>query len=723
MSNASDCLSLIVAHYCKQPYMGRLFAADELQSPATDLLSISRVAERAGFRTKQAALTCAQLSGEITLPCIIYLPHSKRFGVVHSAKSGIGRSKIKISIPPDPGAVSINKDLFGKSWINDKNERGMLTGSALIIEPTFRFYALMAGEKPKLSWKMVFAYFKNSHWQLISIIAAFLIASLVQLIFPFLLQSIVDVGIGTKDIHYITVILFAQLMLVFSRISVDFVRARLLWHISNLINLSILSDFWIKLFRLPMSFFDQQPTGNIMQRINDNRQIQTFLTGSAVNTFFSLLNFIVFAVVLMMLKGSLFGIFAAGVFIYFLWIRFFLKYRRKLNNQIFKTAARENNATLEIVQGMQEIKLQNIEQSKRWEWEKIQIALFRLNIKNLTLGQIQQSGAILINQSKDIFLTFAVAKLVISGDLTFGSMLAVQYIIGQLTGPIELFIGFLQAAQDAKISMERLNEIHLMDDEEKDDQAYKSNAITTGSIKIRHLSFGYPGTTAAVINGIDLDIPEGKTTAIVGVSGSGKTTLLRLLLKFYESYEGTINIGEEPLGTVNPSAWRKQCGAVLQDGFIFNDTIANNIALGCNIIDQGRLQAACNMANILSFVQSLPGGFDTMIGSLGVGISQGQKQRILIARVIYKNSPYIFFDESTNALDANNEKTIVENLQPFFVGKTVVVVAHRLSTVKNADKIVVLHNGRIIEQGSHHQLAGLKGRYFELVRNQLELGN
>ena len=569
----------------------------------------------------------------------------------------------------------------------------------------------------------MFQYLRQSKWQITQVFIALLIASLLQLIFPFLTQSIVDTGISTQNLQYITIVLIAQLMLVFSRTIVDFIRTRLLLRVSVIVNLSILSDFWIKLTRLPISYFDSHHTGDTMQRINDNKQIQNFLTGSALNTLFSLFNFIIYAVVLAMYNAELFFVFATGSILYFGWVQLFLRMRRKINYQTFHISSRENTATLQLVQGMQEIRLNNAEQMKRWEWENIQAGIFKLNFKTLTYSQFQQAGALLINQGKDIVITFLVASLVIEGKLTLGAMLAIQYIIGQLSIPIEQFVGFAQSAQDAKISMERLNEIHQLKDEESNDTTYINQLPEDKSIRFNNVSFTYPGAgNEAVLENINLEIPKGKVTAIVGVSGSGKTTLLKLLLKFYDYYNGEIKIGETNYKYISPSFWRRQCGAVMQDGYIFNDSIARNIAVGDEVPDYTRLISCCKTANILSFIESLPNGFNTQLGAEGVGVSQGQKQRLLIARAIYKNPQYLFFDEATNALDANNEKAIVENLQEFFKGRTVIIVAHRLSTVKNANKIIVLHEGEIVEEGTHQYLSSQKGNYYELVKNQLELG-
>jgi len=548
----------------------------------------------------------------------------------------------------------------------------------------------------------------------------------------------VDTGINAQNLQYVVVVLIAQLMLTFSKTFVDFIRSRLLLRISNILNLQILSDFWIKLTKLPVSYFDVHHTGDTLQRIGDHKQIQNFLTGSALNTLFSVFNFVVYAIVLVIYNVELFFVFAIGSVIYFVWIQIFLKIRRKINYQTFYLSAKENNATLQLVQGMQEIRLNNAEKQKRWDWENIQAAVFKLNFKNLNYNQWQQAGATLINQVQDLAISFIVAKLVIDGKLTLGAMLAVQYIIGQLSGPVSQWVQFVQSAQDAKISMERLNEIHRLGDEEDQKKNYSTNLPEDKSILLKNISFTYPGAgNEPVIKGINLFIPEGKVTAIVGVSGSGKTTLLKLLLKVYEQYEGEIRIGagemflsrknghQEGLrfDYVDHHLWRRICGAVMQDGFIFNDTIARNIAIGDETITYSRLMQSCQTANIYSFIESLPNGFYTQLGAEGVGLSQGQKQRLLIARAIYKNPEYLFFDEATNSLDANNEKDIVENLDKFFAGKTVIIVAHRLSTVRNADKIVVLDRGQIVEEGTHEYLTSLKGKYYELVKNQLELGS
>ena len=570
----------------------------------------------------------------------------------------------------------------------------------------------------------LFNYIKEHKPYFFQIFLGLLIGSLLQVIFPYLTQSIVDTGINTQNINFIQIILAAQLMLLFSQTAIEFIRSRILLHISTRINISLLSGFWAKLLKLPMHFFDSKHPGDIIQRINDHKRIESFLTGTALNTFFSIFNLLIFSIVLLQYNFSVFFIFLSGSLLYLLWIQIFLKYRRKLDYQRFAIASKENNATMQLVYGMQEIKLNNAENTYRWQWEKLQAGLFKLNFKSLSLTQYQQVGAFFINQGKNILITFVVAKVVIGGSLTLGMMLAIQYIIGQLNAPIEQLVGFTQQAQDAKISIDRLNDIHSLEDEEPTHQNFNHNLPQQQSIEIKNLHFTYPGAgNEPVLKNINVEIQQGKITAIVGMSGSGKTTLLKLLLRFYEHYKGEIAIGSLSYKNISPRYWRSQIGAVMQDSFIFNDNILKNITVTNDKVDNEKLLNACKTANILSYIEALPLGFYTKLGAEGKGLSGGQKQRLAIARAVYKNPHFIFFDEATNSLDANNEKVILENLQQFFNGKTVVVVAHRLSTVKNADKIIVLDNGEIVEEGTHTELTLKKGKYYELVKNQLELGN
>ena len=684
------------------------------------LAGIGKIAEKLGFRTKIASLDYQQLTLHISLPCILQLDGNHPVVVLPFPWWKINRG-VKL-MDPAMGIKIMGKNEFVRQWLNAVPGQEVDRGMVLLLEPMPDFEKGKRINEAGINWGIIFQYLQKNKGQILKLMISLLVASFLQFLFPFLTQSLVDAGINARDLNYIVILLVAQLMLVFSRTLMDFIRNHLLLYISTTFNLSVLSDFWIKLMKLPITYFDQRKAGEILQRIEDNKQIQDFLTGPALQTLFAGLNFIVFSFVLISYKFIFFVVYMSGISVYFIWMLLFLKIRRKINYEIFHSSSSERNSTLQLIQGMQEIKLLGIGQSKRWEWESIQSEIFRLNYRSLSIGQIQQAGAIFINQGKDIVLTFLVAEQVIKGQLTFGALLAVQYIIGQLSGPVEQFIRFIQEAQNAKISMDRLNEVHRLENEECNDSVLMNVLPPKGTIRISNLCFEYDGQGAKhVLKDIQLEIPEGKVTAIVGVSGSGKTTLLKILLKFHVSYKGKVSVGGIDLNEISSEFWRRNCAALLQDAYIFNDTIEKNIAVEFGKIDYEKLSSACEIANIRTFIESLPDGFKTKLGVDGVGLSQGQKQRLLIARAVYKNPKYIFFDESTNALDANTEMVIVENLKQFFKNKTVVIVAHRLSTVKNADKIVVLDSGRIIEQGNHYELSNQKGSYYELVRNQLEL--
>jgi len=721
MDCAPTCLRMISSYYGKHYRSTTLRNMTGFSKQGVSLFGLGEAAEKLGFRTRGVKLTFDQLK-MATLPCVL-LWDQNHFVVLISISDRKRNEKIKIA-DPARGLIIIKRAEFLEHWAHIQNEKIEPVGICMLFEPTPAFYEQPGEKEHRFNAGRILGYLYQSKWEITQIFLALFLSALLSLTFPYLTQSIIDTGVSTHNLQYIVIVLLAQLMLTFSRTIVDFIRSRLLLKISNTLTLSILSDFWIKLTRIPVSYFDVQHAGDTMQRIGDHRQIQVFLTGTALNTLFSLLNLFVYSIVLVRYSTQLFFLFILGAILYWGWIKAWLPARRKLNYQSFHLSAKENNATLQLVQGMPEIRLNNAEQQKRWNWENIQVMISKLNFKNLSYSQWQQAGALFISQTKDLLISFLVAKMVIEGKLTLGTMLSVQYIIGQLSNPIEQLITFMQSAQDARISMERLNEIHQLPDEEPSDQVFSARLPDDKQISINDLSFTYPGAgTDAVFENISLHIPEGKVTAIVGTSGSGKTTLLKVLLKFYDHYEGEITIGDVNFKDISPSFWRSQCGAVLQDGYIFNDTIAGNIAVGSENIDHGKLIRSCKTANIADYIESLPNGFQTQLGADGIGLSQGQKQRLLIARAIYKDPQYLFFDEATNALDANNERQIVRNLKTFFDGKTVVVVAHRLSTVSNADKIIVLEQGKIVEEGSHKELSLLKGRYYQLVKNQLELGN
>lgn len=716
MDCGPTCIAMIAKHYGKNFDLNLIRNKSHLNKEGVSALSIANASEGIGLKTLCVVISLEKLIKEAPLPCIVHW--NQNHFVVVTPKSTL--KKIEVADPAH-GIIKYTREEFCKHWLQTIDD---VPGIALLLEPTPEFYQQKHIKAPGVSWGFLLRYVKQYKRYFFQLAIGLLIASALQLVFPFLTQSIVDVGINTRNLQYIYIILFAQLFLFTGRTITEFIRSHLLLHIGTRINISILSDFWIKLMQLPLSYFDTKKTGDTLQRIGDHNRIQQFLTTGSLSVLFSLINLLVFSIVLLLYNVPVFFVFFTGSVLYFFWIRLFLQYRRKIDVERFGMAGKENTATMQLVHGMQEIRLNNCEKPKRWEWERLQAALFKLSFKGLQISQYQQAGAFFINEGKNIIITFFVAKAVIDGQLTLGAMLAIQYIIGQLKSPVEQLIGFMQQAQDAKLSLERLNEIHALDNEETPEQNLQHQLPVNKSIHLNDLSFTYTGAgNEPVLKHLNLTIPENKVTAIVGMSGSGKTTLLKLLLKFYEHYKGEIKIGESNIKYISHNFWRSQCSSVLQDGYIFNDTIANNIALHGEQINQHQLIHACTVANILSFIESLPLGFNTKIGMEGTGISQGQKQRILIARAVYKNPEYIFFDEATNALDANNEKVILENLQSFFKNKTVVVVAHRLSTVKNADKIVVLHEGEIVEEGTHEILALQKGYYYELVKNQLELGN
>jgi len=722
------CLRMVAKYHGRSVSLDWLRNKSQYGKNGVSLLGLADAAESIGFKSVGAKLTFDQLINDAPLPAILHWDQY-HFVVLTPASN----KKNLVVADPANGLLTFDKQDFLKHWVSipssSAEPRTAGKGTVLLLETTAHFNDFDESEdrqvaKGKIGKSFLFNYIKENKSYFFQVFLGLLIGSVLQLIFPYLTQSIVDTGINTRDLTFIQVVLAAQLMLLFSQTMVEFFRSRILLHISTRVNISLLSNFWAKLLKLPMHFFDSKHPGDIMQRITDHRRIESFLTGTALNTLFSVINLVIFSVVLLSYNATIFFIFLTGTLLYLLWIRFFLKYRRQLDYRRFAIAARENNATMQLVYGMPEIKLNNAENTYRWAWEGLQAGLFRINFKSLSLTQYQQLGAFFINQGKNVLITFVVASLVIEGKLTLGMMLAIQYIIGQLNSPVEQLISFTQQAQDAKISLERLNDIHELEDEEPINRELKHYLPQEHSIRIKNLSFTYPGAgNDPVLKNINLEIPQGKLTAIVGMSGSGKTTLIKLLLRFYENYKGDIYIGNTNSKTISPKYWRSVSGAVMQDPFIFNDNIQKNITVTDDNVNTERLLLACRTANILPFIESLPLGFNTRLGAEGNAISGGQRQRIAIARAVFKNPAIIFFDEATNSLDANNEKVILENLQQFFTGKTVLVVAHRLSTVKNADKIVVMENGEIAEEGTHAELTIKKGKYFELVKNQLELGN
>lgn len=716
MDCGPSCLRMIARYYGRTFSLQTLRDKSYLSREGVSMLGISDAAEAIGFRTMGVALTAEKLFTQAPLPLIVHWQQN-HFVVLYK----IRKNKVFVADPAF-GLVTYTREEFLKNWISFVKDQEKL-GHALLIEPTPDFYAHEGEKVKRSSFRFLLSYLKPYKKFLFQLLLGVLLGSLLQLLFPFLTQSIVDVGINNQDIGFIYLVLIAQFVLFISRMTVEFIRGWILLHLSTRINIYLISDFLIKLMKLPMSFFDIKHVGDILQRIVDQRRIENFLTVSSLNILFSLVNFIVFGIVLAIYSLKILGLFLIGSALYFLWLSFFMKRRRELDFRRFGRLSENQNKLIQLISGIQEIKLYNAEKQKRWEWENIQSGLFRVNIKSLSLRQYQEAGAMFINESKNILITILAATSVINGDMTLGMMLAVSYIIGQLNGPIEQMINFLNVTQDAKISLERLSEIHDVQNEESEDKGTMLVVPENRTIVIKDLSFQYEGPQSRkVLNNLNLTIPENSVTAIVGVSGSGKTTLIKLILGFYPPIEGEIRVGDTRLGSFSYHTWRQKCGVVMQDGFIFSDTIANNIALGDAKIDKEKLLKSVNVANVRDFIESLPNGYNTLVGTQGHILSGGEKQRILIARAVYRDPEFLFIDEGTSSLDAENEKMIINNLQDFFRDKTVVVVAHRLSTVKNAGQIVVLDNGKIVEKGKHDELINVKGRYYQLVRNQLELG-
>lgn len=719
MDCGPTCLRMIAAHYGRNYSLEGLREKSHFTREGVSLLGISEAAEKLGLRSVGVFVSFEELK-EAPLPCIVHW-NQQHFVVVYDIRKKNGKEIIYVA-DPGAGKLKYTKEEFCRCWASTRNE-GQDEGIALLLETTPEFYQHEDEKVTKKGFAFLFAYLRPYKKLIFQLFLGLFFGSLLQLLLPFLTQSIVDFGVSAQNLNYIYLVLAAQLVLVFSSATVEFIRGWILLHIGTRVNISLISDFLAKLMRLPMSYFDTKMVGDIMQRMGDHTRIQDYLTNSSLNILFGIFNIAIFTLVLLFYNFTVFLIFSTGSILYFSWVSLFMKRRALLDHKNFAQQAANQSNVIQLITGMQEIKLNSCEKQKRWEWERIQAKLFKLRIKGLALSQYQDSGALFINQTKNIIITALVAKFVIDGQMTLGMMLSVQYILGQLNSPIDQLINFYRESQDAKLSIARLSEVHEKEDEEDISQKYIQEVPVQQDITMNDISFAYDTTMAGkpVVRNIQLNIPSGKQTAIVGTSGSGKTTLMKLMLGFYPVQNGEILLGNNNLNQYNLREWRKKCGVVMQDGFIFSDTIARNIAPGEDNINKEKLLNAVITANIREFIESLPLRYDTKIGSEGHALSQGQKQRILIARAVYKDPEFVFLDEATNALDTNNEKVIMDNLQQFFKGRTSIVIAHRLSTVKNADQIVVIDNGEIKEVGTHGSLTKKKGAYYQLVKNQLEL--
>lgn len=726
MDCGPTCLLMITSFYGRRVSIGKLRQMCYSMREGTSLLGIGEAAEKLGFHTIGVKLIWEQLRERATLPCIVHW-NQNHFVVVYKIKKRNGRWYVYVS-DPAVGHLRYSKDRFLKSWLEIREASGKSDrGVALLLEPTPSLYEQQENDDSddkKYTLSYITKYLIPHRQSLVQIVMALIVACLLSLILPFITQSVIDRGVTFGDLSLVKIMLAAQLFICAGQLANNLIRSWLMLHMTARVSITLISDFLAKLMRLPIAFFDTKMTGDIMQRIQDHSRIQDFLTNSLISILSAFVLFVIYGAILGGYNPMILVIFLLGTFLYVVWVLLFIKWRRKLDYMRFQEAANNQNSIIQLIGGMQDIKLNNCEKQKRWEWEQVQAKLFRISVSGLTLSQAQQVGGAFIDQTKNIIISYLSAKSVIDGSMTLGMMTALTYIIGQLNVPIGQFISFVKEYQDASISLGRLGEINNRDDEEPSGKEKISDIPDDADVEFKSVSFQYEGPhSPKVLDEITLKVPHGKVTAIVGTSGSGKTTILKMMLGFYAPIKGSITLGGCDIYSYSASAWRGKCGCVMQEGYIFSNTIAENIALCDGMPDMKRVRRAAELANIKDWIENLPLGYNTKIGADGHGVSTGQKQRILIARAAYKNSPYIFFDEATNSLDANNEKVIMENLKGLFEGKTVVVIAHRLSTVKNADNILVIDSGRIIEEGTHLELIARKGRYYELVRNQLELGN
>ena len=720
MDCGSTSLRMIAKYYGKEYSAEMLRQHCHITRNGVSMLGISEAAEYLGFRTLGVKITMEQLAHDASLPCILHW-NQNHFVVCYKVKKNrSGRYRFYIADPASQ-KLCYTEEEFMRCWLST-SVQGRDCGMALLMVPGVNFGKRKEEcENHRQSLGFFFKYLKPYRRQVGVLLLGMLLGSLLQLVFPFLTQALVDRGVNGKNLGFVTLILIAQLVLFIAQLSVNFIRGWILLHVNTRIDIALISDFLVKLMKMPLHFFDTKKIGDLMQRIEDHSRIKSFLMGNSLGFIFSLANFVVFSVVLGYYSLLVLGVFLLGNTLYILWVAFFMKYRRELDYKRFSQSATERNKMIQLIQGMQDIKLNNCERQKRWEWERVQMRLFRISMRGLKIGQFQQSGSVFFSQTTNILITFIAARNVIMGNMTLGMMMSLTYIIGQLSAPINDFISFIQAVQDAKLSLERLNEIHSQPDEDTDIKDKATALPSDKTIRVEHVTFSYDGAERNyALDDVSLEIPESRVTAIVGESGSGKTTLIKLLQGFYLPSHGSIKIGGTDLCDINPHYWRSITGSVMQESFIFSDTIAHNIALDTDRLEMDRVHRAAIMANADGFVRKMPMGYYTRIGMEGSGVSQGQRQRILIARAIYKNPEYIFFDEATNALDTTNEAEIMHHLNTFYHGRTVVVAAHRLSTVKNADQILVMRQGRIVERGTHKELVAKNGYYYNLLKNQLE---
>ena len=719
MDCGPTCLRMVAAHYGRQVPRDIVRELCSIGKDGVSLLGISQAAERLGMRSLAVKLPFEKLREEVPLPCVAHWDQN-HFVVIHK----IGRNRIYVA-DPGKGSMVYSYEEFIRGWTARRlQENQKPDGVLLLLEPTPAFSSTDAlmGPDEKPGWGFLLGYLKPHQRLFAQLVLALVVGLILDLMFPFLTQSVVDAGIGNLDISLIYLLLFGQLAISLGGTALDIVENWIQLHIGSRMSLALVSDFLHKLLRLPLNFFDTRTAGDIMQRVDDHSRINRFLNSSALNVVFAGVSFCVFAFILAIYDWRMLGIFVVFTAGAVGWMTLFLKRRRMLDMKRFDLERAERDKFVEMVGGIQEVKLQNMERMKRWEWEEINVRRFRLSMSSMALKNAQRIGTTLVGQMRNILLTYVAARAVIDGEMTLGMMLSTQFIVGQMASPVSKFMDFLHESQDARLSFERTSEVHRQKEEEHFRTPKLTHFPQSRSIMLLNLGFKYPGAgSQPALSGLNMVIPEGRVTAVVGGSGSGKTTLLKLLLGLYTPTEGALYLERAPLSAFDGQSWRSRCGVVMQDGYVFSDTIARNITCDSAHPDPIRLEASVQLACLDTLVRTLPLGLETKIGSDGRGLSGGQKQRLLLARAIYKNPEYLFLDEATSSLDSTTERDIMENLRRVFPGRTCVIIAHRLSTVKNADQIVVLDQGRMVEVGTHADLVAKGGYYYNLVRNQLEL--
>ena len=718
MDCGAACLCMIARHYGKK-YSMRFFRENaHISREGISMLGLSMAAEKVGFRTLSAKITVEQLAEQIALPCILHWD-GRHYVVCHRV-SGKGSDRVFHICDPAIGKIRVRGDELRSHWLSGHLGEEEV-GLAMQLEPAPDFREKQP-EDPADGFGLLFfsRYILPHKWQLAGLLFGALVVMTMGYFLPFISQSVVDIGILGRNMDFIVLMMAMQLMISFSQTTVMFMQGWVSLHVNTVINVRLISDYLGKLARMPLPFFEVRTLGDILQRIGDHDRIKSFLMNDLTDIVFATVTFVTFSVVLGIYNWRILAIFLLGNTAYALWVVSFMHYRRELDNRVFQQSATLQNNMVQFIRGMQEIKLNNLEERKCREWESLQAGLYRLGRRGLMIGQVQQAGLLVFSTTTGIAISYMTARRVVDGEMTLGMMTSLSFILGQVSGPIGSFIGFIQRYQDARISLERLGDIHARKEGGMDEGTGRNGMPTGKDIRFRNVSFSYNGMDRdMVLKDISFTIPQGHVTAIVGRSGCGKTTLMKLMQGFYQPVHGTVEVGGTPLPDISLREWRTHLGAVMQDGYIFSDSIAGNVAVDEDA-DMARVEDALEAVNMKGFVHSLPNGTDTKIGEDGLQLSQGQRQRILLARVIYKRPEYIFLDEATNSLDTKNENDIMAYIKKNLKGHTVIIVAHRLSTIRDADSIVVLENGRVAEQGVHSQLLCNKGIYYQLVQAQLD---